>query len=290
MNKLAKPPVEKINPAFGNSFHVKQYDKAKHNKLPFWHVHPEIELVYVNGGQGKKHIGNHISYFDKGALLLIGSQLPHFGFTDRLSNCKKETIVQLRPDFLGTNFFDLPEMEPIHLLLERSKKGISFFGKTQMKIGPMVEDLQYLTSFERIVHLLKIFNELATSEEYEVLNAEGILLEVSAQDNDRMNKIYGYVRTHFQDTIRLPEIADLVSMTEPSFCRYFKKITGKTFSNFVNDFRIVHATKLLSEHNESITEISFLSGFNNFSHFNKSFKAFTGKSPSQYRKEKKHLL
>ena len=79
--------------------------------------------------------------------------------------------------------------------------------------------------------------------------------------------------------IPLEEIADKVSMTVPSFCRYFKKMTSKTFIQFVNEYRLVHASKLLAEQNMSITEVCFACGFNNFSHFNKSFKSFTGQNP-----------
>ena len=79
-------------------------------------------------------------------------------------------------------------------------------------------------------------------------------------------------------------------MTVPAFCRYFKKVTGKTFTQFVNEFRIVHATKLLAENPTNITDICFESGFNNFSHFNKLFKKFTGKSPLKYRNEMKQLV
>ncbi len=82
----------------------------------------------------------------------------------------------------------------------------------------------------------------------------------------------------------------MASMTVPAFCRYFKKATGKTFTQFVNEFRIVHATKLLTENPTSISDICFESGFNNFSHFNKLFKKITGKSPLKYRNEMKQLL
>ena len=73
---------------------------------------------------------------------------------------------------------------------------------------------------------------------------------------------------------RLPwkRLPNEVSMTVPSFCRYFKKITGKTFTRFVNEYRLVHASKLLAEKSTSITDICFESGFNNFSHFNKLFQ------------------
>ena len=79
-------------------------------------------------------------------------------------------------------------------------------------------------------------------------------------------------------------------MTIPAFCRYFKKATGKTFTKLVNEYRVVHATKLLSESNMSITDICYECGFNNFSHFNKLFKEITSKNASSYRKEMKGLI
>jgi valyl-tRNA synthetase len=83
---------------------------------------------------------------------------------------------------------------------------------------------------------------------------------------------------------------NLANMTEPSFCRYFKKITNKTFTQFVNEYRIIHSMKLLAEKPLSINEICYESGFNNFSYFNKTFKEYTQKSPSQYRKEFKNII
>ena len=115
-------------------------------------------------------------------------------------------------------------------------------------------------------------------------------MAVDTKDNDRMNDIYSFIRSHFKEHISLDQIADKVNMTVPAFCRYFKKISRKTFTQFVNEYRVVHASKLLAETSLSITEVSFESGFNNFSHFNKSFKSFTSKSPSAYRKEFKNII
>ena len=98
------------------------------------------------------------------------------------------------------------------------------------------------------------------------------------------------INANFQNHISLEEVADQVSMTVPAFCRYFKKATGKTFTQLVNEYRVVHATKLLLESKISITDICFESGFNNFSHFNKIFKENTGKSASHYRSEMQHLI
>ena len=120
-----KPSFEKISPSFGSSILVKQHNKEIQNTNAFWHFHPEVELVYVNKAQGKRHIGNHLSYFNNSMLILIGANLPHNGFVDRLTTTGKETIVQFKLDFLGNTFYNIPEMTNINALFERAKKGMT---------------------------------------------------------------------------------------------------------------------------------------------------------------------
>ncbi|OEK07224.1 AraC family transcriptional regulator [Roseivirga misakiensis] len=285
-----KPSLEQILPAFGSSFLVRRYSSSCEHNLANWHFHPELELVYVHGGSGKRHIGKHMSYFNDGELVLIGSFLPHYGFTDRFSGNKSETVIQFKQDFLGNDFFGIPEMESVKRLLELAKKGLTFHGSTKDKVGAKIEALAWEDQYGRLIGLLSILKDLSDSQEYEVLNAEGVALAVDAKENDRMNVIYSHIRSNFKEHISLEEMADKVSMTVPAFCRYFKKISRKTFTKFVNEYRVVHASKLLAETSMAITEVSFESGFNNFSHFNKSFKLFTGKSPSEYRKDFKHII
>jgi len=285
-----KPTLEKISPEFGSSMRVIKHEAYIGEKKPFWHFHPEIELVYVNKGKGKRHIGSHLSYFNNSQLLLIGSNLPHNGFTDRLTVNGSETIVQFRPEFLGELFFNVPEMEGISDLFERAKNGILFGVKTKKKIGQKIEKLSEKEGFKKILVLLDILHGLAKSEDYTILNADGFAFEAEPQDSAKIDVIFKHINQNFQEHISLDEIANKVSMTTPAFCRYFKKVTGKTFTKLVNEYRIVHATKLLSESQMSITDISFECGFNNFSHFNKLFKEFTGKSASKYRGELKLIV
>ncbi len=285
-----KPSYEKVSPDFGNSILVKQNVKDHKSKQAFWHFHPEIELVYVNKGKGKRHIGSHLSYFNNSQLILIGSNLPHNGFTDRLTAKGKETLVQFRPDVFGSDFMALPEMNAVQKLFNRAKKGLLFRTETKKRIGPKIEGLSTQDSFGRLVNLLEILNDLANAEDYELMNADGFAFETATQDNMKIDRIFNYVNKHFKEQISLTEIADHASMTVPGFCRYFKKATGKTFTKMVNEYRVVHATKLLSESNKSITDICFECGFNNFSHFNKLFKEFTGKTALQYRKEMRRMI
>lgn len=286
----SKPAFEKVIPSFGSSILVKKHTDDRKMKKAFWHFHPEIELVYVNKGQGKRHIGNHLSYFNNSQLILLGSNLPHNGFTDRLTSNGSETLVQFKPDFLGNQFFEIPEMQDIVQLFERGKKGILFKPETKKVVGPKMENLINYNGFDRIVKLLEILNDLALSEDYTLLNADGYAFETKPQDSTKIDIIYKHINANFKNHISLEEIADKVSMTVPAFCRYFKKATGKTFTKLVNEYRVVHATKLLNESQMSIADICFECGFNNFSHFNKQFNELTGKSASNYRKEIKHII
>jgi len=288
--KQKKPTLEKINTGFESSIQVKQHTEFLKTNKPFWHFHPEMELVYVNKGQGKRHIGNHLSYFNNSQLLLIGSNLPHNGFTDRLTTNGSETLIQFKEDFLGTGFFEVPEMKKVKDMFERSKKGILFGIKTKQKVGKKIEKLAEKEGFKQIIVLLEILNTLSKTEDYTLLNADGYAFETEPQDSAKIDSIYKYINENFKEHISLDEIADVASMTVPAFCRYFKKVTGKTFTKLVNEYRVVHATKLLSESQTSITDIAFECGFNNFSHFNKLFKEITGKSASKYRNEMKKII
>ena len=281
---LLKPQLEKIEPGFGSSFKLRTTRRQEVYKKPFWHYHPELELAYIIDGSGKLHVGNHVSFYNNGGLILIGPNLPHYGFMDKLSRKNNQIIIQMKEDFLGNDFLELPEAQAIKALFDRSRSGLSFYGDTKREVGERIQFLPYMTALERMTTLIHILDHLGSSEEYKSLNAGGMAISVQHQDNDRIDVIYDYVRDNFHRELPLAEVSSLVNMTVPSFCRYFKKLTRKTFVSFLNEVRIVHACKLISEERMTITEVCYECGFNNFSHFTKSFKKVTGYSPSDYRK------
>lgn len=285
-----QPQLEAISPALGSSLRVLHYPEKCNEEGAIWHFHPEMELVYVDQGTGKRHIGNHLSYYHDGDLIFIGANVPHYGFTNRLTGNKSEVVIQFKEDFLGTDFIIAPELKPIRELFQRAKQGIVFHGTSKEEMGPKMEALANLPPLSRLTAFLEILAQLAATKEYDLLNIDYVVLESKPQDNERLEILFDFVKREYKRTIALEEVADLVSMTIQAFSRYFKKKTGKTFTNFVNEHRLVHASKLLAEQPMSITDICYESGFNNFSHFNKRFKAFTGKSPSQYRNEIQKML
>jgi len=93
-------------------------------------------------------------------------------------------------------------------LLEISKSGIAFHGKTKIKIGEKMEILEYQTDFQRLLSILNILNELGSSDEFQVLNAEGFSMETEVKDNDRINIVFNYVKANFKEAISLDEIGE----------------------------------------------------------------------------------
>ena len=285
MDTTTQPVRERVMPAPGTSFLVKHYPEPqlRVNKLPKWHYHPELELVYVRGGHGRRHVGSHIGHYQDGDLILLGSNLPHLGFTDRLTHNEKETVVQFAPSFPNYEFLELPEMRQVKDLMHRSRNGISFTGTTRTVQGGRLERLIELPPLGRLLLLVDILNELAHSHEYTYLNAEGFHLEVETHGYERFNQLQEFIGQHFDRDISLDEVAGVASMSVPAFCRYFKKTTGKTFVTYLNDFRIVYACKLLADDHSTIQNVAFDSGFNSVSQFNRAFKKHTGQTASEYR-------
>lgn len=193
-----KPTFEAIAPDFGHSYTYQKFDENRQNKSNIWHYHPELELVYVNGGTGKRQIGSHVSYYTDGDLILIGSNIPHCGFTDALTGNTSETVVQMKMDFLGKDFFNIPEMQKIATLLKTASGGVAFHGASKKKIGDKMEILEYQTDFQRLLSILNILNELANATEFKLLNAEGFSMETDIKDNDRINIIFNHVKANFR--------------------------------------------------------------------------------------------
>lgn len=278
-----KPTLERIDTGFGRSLTFKAFSERSLNTTAIWHYHPEIELVYVDQGQGKRHIGHHISYYTDGDLILIGSMVPHFGFTDRLTNHSKEHVIQFLPEVITSGLGFLPEFEDISRLITTAQHGMVFRGATKDKVGKITDAMRIQDSFHRLLSLVSILKILATSEESQLLNASKITVQTSLQNHVKVEVVFNYVMEHFRSEISLQEVSTFVNMTVSSFCRYFKKQTGKTFTAFVNEVRITHACKLLSETSRLVSDICFECGYNNFAHFNKQFKKITDLNPSQYR-------
>ncbi|WP_374463690.1 AraC family transcriptional regulator [Chryseobacterium sp.] len=250
----------------------------------FWHYHPEIELVYVEAVNGIRHVGKNISGFTDSDLLLIGSNVPHLNFDYGIQTECKQLVVQMRESFLQDIILPVPEFENIKVLLERSYLGLSFSGETKNTVIEKLQIIKDKNSFESLMGLIEILQILADSTEVKELNKEDTRIKWFLNDKIRMGTIYDYIHENYDRKPNVNEIAEIVSLSTPAFCRYFKKQTNMTFTDFVNNYRINQA-KIFLLKDQSVTEVCFQVGFESLSYFNKLFKQHTGETPSEFKKK-----
>lgn len=273
---------------------VIEFEKGKSFKLfsPslkncfFWHHHPEIELVYVEAVNGIRHVGRDISGFTESDLLLIGSNVPHLNFDYGIQTECRQLVLQMRDNFLQDIIFPVPEFDNIKKLLERSYLGLSFSGETKKTVVEKLNEIKDKNSFDSLMGLIEILQILAATDEVKELNKEDTRIKWFLNDKIRMGTIYDYIHENYDKKPNVNEIANIVSLSTPAFCRYFKKQTNMTFTEFVNNYRINQA-KIFLLKDYSVTEVCFQVGFESLSYFNKLFRQHTGGTPSEFRK--KHL-
>jgi AraC-like DNA-binding protein len=276
-----KLQYESIKPDSGSSFKILLTPNL--NEIFYWHFHAEIEIVYVEADKGIRHIGEHISTYEGSDLALIGSFIPHLNFDYGVKTRVETVVVQLREHFFQNGLDTFPELNEIIVLFERAKTGIAFTGNTKVIAGNRLKKLSTLNKFSQFFELLSIFQFLADSKEYIPLKARPLTSKSIIKDQDRILQIYKFVDENFKEIINTNTIANKVNLSVPAFCRYFKKTTKLTYTDFVNQYRITYAKKILLQ-GKNVSEACFNSGFENLSYFNRVFKKVTGESPSIFKK------
>src|SRR5690606_11519728 len=248
----------------------------------YWHYHPEIELVYVEAINGIRHVGKNISSFTGSDLVLIGSNVPHLNFDYGIVTDYQQIVVQFHKAFVEKNIAPVPEFQRIQKLLEDSTFGLSFYGETKSKVVYRLQNMHREVPISSLLALTEILQMLASSTEFEQLNKEDTRMKFFFSDKVRMGTIYQYIHKHFDQKPDVNEIASLVHLSTPAFCRYFKKQTDLTFTDFVNQYRITQAKTYLLQ-DAAISDVCYRVGYESVSYFNKLFKKLVGETPTSFK-------
>lgn len=256
---------------------------------PNWHFHPHYQLFTVLSGAGTRLIGDSIQTFEEGDTVFLGPDVPHLWrseaayFEKNSSRLTEGIVLYFQEDFLGKEFLQKPEMYGISQLLLAANQGIAYTGETRQMILSALKNLLVQDDFTRTIKTLTLLNDMAHSSDGIPITSYGYVNTHKVSETERMQKVHSYVLQHFQQEVRLGEAAALAGMSEAAFCRYFRARANKTFTDFVNEIRIGHACKLLLEGALNIAQISYESGFETLSNFNRNFKKIARQTPRQYR-------
>lgn len=253
---------------------------------PF-HFHPEYELTLIIKGEGQRFVGKQVDHFLEEDLVFLGSNLPHCWINQKIENpgiMAEAIVLQFNQDFLGKDFFSIPEFSEIRKFLEKSRAGLEIQGPEKPGIISGLFDMLQATPTRRILILLDILHTLSHAvnlKPIDILFADHFF---KFSETNRFQKVFSYLITHYTEEIPLEKISRIAGLSPTSFCRYFKSITQQSFKDVLLEFRIKQSCHLLCTTDLTIKEIAFRSGFYDIPYFNRIFKNKKRISPNQYKR------
>jgi AraC-like DNA-binding protein len=272
------------------SFLVRTFDLP-----PFtvpWHFHPEPELTLILEGGGDRCVGDHLESFRAGDLVLLGGNLPHYWHSHAPANAGKgrqerarAVVVHLREEYFGGSLLSLPEAASWKKLLDHARRGLAFEGRTASHASRDLERLPGMEGSHQLLTLLGILQTLSDgAADTRPLAGEHYLPACDDHAADRVRRVYQFIYAHLAEPIGLDDLARAAGMSSAAFCRYCKRVTGRTPTRLLSELRITQACKLLTDTAQSVSEVAFASGFQSISNFNRVFQQIKATSPQSFRR------
>lgn len=249
-----------------------------------WHLHPQVELAFIKQGSGTWFIGDYIGTFDAPLLVLIGPNLPHCWRSVRAS----EGYVLQFAFGAEHGFWKLPEMEPLREICVLASRGVSFPESVVSSVSEKLFKMLSCSPIQRLAYFLEILATLleVPESEYSLLSKKEFSLSSTSIHHKAIDRVIRFTIERHSEEISLDEVLKVAHMSKPTFSRQFKRHTGKTFIDFLNEIRLDQVRRALLETEESISRIALQSGFGNLSHFNRLFRRHFDLSPSEFRKKR----
>ncbi|MBC3789409.1 AraC family transcriptional regulator [Spirosoma utsteinense] len=261
-----------------------------------WHYHPQLELHCVVQGEGVRFVGDTISNFSAGEIILLGENLPHNWqgneayFRDDPSARFEAIVIHFFPNWLGADFLNTSEALPITKLYEKARRGLLLQGELVPIVRQLMDEALRAAPLDRVIILLSILKHLAQSDSIQPLASSYGFYQSNEQETVRLNTVCNYTLANYTREITLEDIAAIAHLSVTSFCRYFKMMTRKTYFQFLIEVRISFACRSLTDNQLPIEVICYESGFNNLSNFYRQFKKVQGVSPLEYKKKYLNLI
>jgi AraC-like DNA-binding protein len=272
---------EKIQPSSQTSFRC--FDHRVPQFSFNWHFHPEYELTLIRRGHGKRYIGDSIEEYAENDLVLVGASLPHSWQSDPHQTGNQEAVVvQFLPHLFGMPDHPLAEFKTILKLLGSSSRGLHL--DLDHELYHQIAALPKAAPLHRLNALYTILDRITETGTTRPLASENFKPSRAEKDKQRFDQVHNFLQAHLEESISMEEVARAHGMTVSTFGRFFKRNTGKTLIEYINNLRIGQACALLTDSDHTITEIAYQVGYANLSHFNRMFLRLRGMQPSEYRR------
>ena len=253
-----------------------------------WHYHPVFfELTLVRRGGTERWVGDKLEPIAPGDLVLLGPDLPHdyrnVPLGARRPQAVEAVVAHFAPTLFGENWHTLATLAPMRRLFERSRRGLQVNGRTRDRAEELLLKMVPARGVRRMILLLELLELLADSKQLDEISSEGFLIAPKAHASDRIGKACAHIEHNLTAPVCVPELAQMLGLSEGCFSRLFKLHTNSTVPEYVNRLRIAHACRLLAETDKTVSEIVLACGYVSPSHFQRQFRKIHGRSPKEYR-------
>lgn len=254
------------------------------------HNHPEVEINLVMGISGKRVVGDSNEIYEENDLVLLGPYLYHKWYGDELLLSKNKPYRVITIQFDSKQFSNNMMMKDsffaIRNLLNDSVRGIQYTGKTFESASKIMVEMTKNKGFENTISFLRLLDILSKGADRRYLTSLELDTTGQKANNLRIQIAYAYIMQHYSNpNIKISDVAGQLQMTENAFSRFFQRQSFRSFSDFLIDLRLGKACKLILESDKTISEIGYMSGFNNLANFNRLFKKYRGFTPNEFRKK-----
>ena len=278
--------IHEITPLMGKDALYIADRRKKEFTYPI-HNHEVFELNVVEHAPGVRRIvGDSNEVIDDYDLVLITS--PDLEHVWEQNTCTSDDIreitIQFYLDMSDDGFLSRNPFYSVRKMLKEARKGLAFPMSAIMRVYQQLDTLSSVKDgFYAVMQFMTILYELSRCDGVRTLATSSYAKVEVESDSRRVLKVKNYIAKNYMDEIRLNTLADIAGMSPSAFSRFFKLHTGRNLSEYIIEMRLGYASRMLVDTAKSVAEISFQSGFNNLSNFNRIFKKKKGCSPSEFR-------
>lgn len=256
---------------------------------PHLHRHAEVQVTWVQQGDGTLLAGNSMHAFDSGEIFILGANQPHLFksspmyFEEGSEQEVRSLSVFFDPNGKLKELFNLPEMKPVQQFIAQWRNGFKIPASEYQKFAGMMERIQHTAGPEQLALFIGMLNDMSTLTGIEPLSAGDSPYSMTDPEGARIASVYNYIMHNYSSALTLDDVARIAHLTPNAFCRYFKKHTRTTFIAFVNKVRVNEACKMLVNGSlNNVADVAYSCGFSSITNFNYVFRNVTGKSPREY--------
>lgn len=255
------------------------------------HRHAQAELTWVQRGHGLRFVGDHVEPFGDGDLVLIGPWVPHLweGRASRGEPAFRSRVLQFPAALAGVAL--LPELAPLQGLLQRAGRGLAVGGLAHGRVTAAMAAMDGAAPAVRLALLMQVFAALlAAAADPDPAALRPLATQAAALPRGdgeplrRIDQVLTWMHRQLPGGLSIEEAARLAHVSPAAFSRFFRRETGRTWTDAVQAMRCSEAARRLRRDTRPVAEIAADCGWRTQSHFNRVFRERFGMTPRQYRR------